>query len=317
MAELTNFFPQLLAFAVLLLVALAAAPLARRLRLPAPAAFLVVGVVAGLAGINPAENISRLTLEKVGAIALYGILFQGGLSTGLHAFRLSARPILLLGLPGTAATAAALSAFGHFVLRLDWSLAALVGIALAPTDPAAVYSVLRGSATETRARPILEGESGFNDPVGISLMVVAVGMVGSQDASVLDAAATFSKELGIGLLGGLLGGVALAVLLRATPWLEETLHSVALLTGALIAGAATAALHGSGFLAVYICGLLLSDRWARKRSGTSQSPRRSPGSRSPFCSVSSAPRLRPWSRRPTCGRERFSHSQRSSLSDLW
>jgi len=169
---------------------------------------------------------------------------------------------VLLGLPGTAATAGALALAGRFVLGLDWSLAALVGIALAPTDPAAVYAVLRGQRTETRARTILEGESGFNDPIGISLMVVAVAMLGPDGASIGDGALRLVEELGIGLAVGVAGGLALTAALRATPRLDEGLQSVAVLVGALLVGAGTASIHGSGFLAVYIAGLLVSDAWA-------------------------------------------------------
>ena len=264
MAEFADLFPKLLLLAALLLAALAAAPLARRIGLPGPAAFLVVGIVAGLTGIAPTEELSTVTLEQIGAVALYLILFQGGLATGFQAWRRSARPIVLLGLPGTAATAGVLAVVGHGLLDLEWSLALFVGIALAPTDPAAVYAVLRGHSAETRARTVLEGESGFNDPVGISLMVVAVAAVASADASVADGAVRLVEELGIGLAGGIVGGVALALGLRATPRLEEGLQSVAIVAGAILVGAATASLHGSGFLAVYLSGLLVADRWAEQ-----------------------------------------------------
>ena len=262
MTEFADFFPKLFALTGLLLVALAAAPLARRLGLPGPAAFLAVGLVAGLLGVSPTENLSAVTLEQIGAVALYAILFQGALDTGFRAWRRSATPIVLLGLPGTAATAGALAVVGHFLLGLDWPLAALIGIALAPTDPAAVYAVLRGQATETRSRTILEGESGFNDPVGISLMVVAVTMLGSEGATVGEGAVRLAEELGIGLAGGVVGGFALIAALRATPSLEEGIQSVAILIGAVFVGAGTATLHGSGFLAVYVAGLLLADAWA-------------------------------------------------------
>jgi potassium/hydrogen antiporter len=262
MAEYADVFPKLFALAALLLVALAATPLARRIGVPGPAAFLAVGIVAGAAGLPPTEDLNVVTLEQVAAVALYAILFQGGLDTGFAAWRRSARPIVLLGLPGTAATAGALALAGHFVLGLDWSLAALVGIALAPTDPAAVYAVLRGQRTKTRARTVLEGESGFNDPVGISLMVVAVAMIGPEGASVGDGALRLAEELGIGAAAGVAGGLALTAALHATPRLDEGLQSVAVLVGALLIGAGTASAHGSGFLAVYIAGLLLSDAWA-------------------------------------------------------
>ena len=264
MAALTDFFPKLLVLAGLLLAALTAAPLAQRLRLPGPAAFLAIGIIAGLTGIAPTKELSPVTLEQIGAVALYAILFQGGLATGFRAWRRSAQPILLLGLPGTAATASSLAVFAHFLLGLDWPLAFLIGIALAPTDPAAVYAVLRGQQGESRARTILEGESGFNDPVGISLMVVAVAIVSADGGSYPEGAVRLVEELGIGLAGGIVGGVLLIAALRATPHLEEGLQSVAILGGAVLVGAATATLHGSGFLAVYLSGLLVADRWAEQ-----------------------------------------------------
>jgi potassium/hydrogen antiporter len=264
MDKLAAFFPDLLVVSALLLGAVALAPLVRRVGLPAPAAFLGAGIVAGLLHVLPADEVAPLRLEQIGAVALYAILFQGGLATGFRAWRSSARPILLLGLPGTAATAAAIAAAAHFLLGLEWTLAGFVGIALAPTDPAAVYSVLRDGAGRSRARAILEGESGFNDPVGISLMVVAVLLVAEPDAGIADGALRFAEELLIGIAGGAIGGILLAALVAATPRLDEAIQGAAVLVGAIIVGAATASLHGSGFLAVYVSGLLIADRWARQ-----------------------------------------------------
>jgi potassium/hydrogen antiporter len=262
MAEYADFFPRLFSFAAFLLIALAASPFARRVGIPAPAAFLAAGVAVGALGLAPTEDLDVVTLEQIGAVALYAILFQGGLDTGLRAWGRSARPIVALGLPGTAATAAGLATVAHFLLGLEWELAALVGIALAPTDPAAVYAVLRGQRAETRARTVLEGESGFNDPIGISLMVVAVAMIGPEGATVADGAVRLAEELAIGLACGVAGGVALVLGLRATPRLDESLQAVVVLVTAVAIGAGTATLHGSGFLAVYAAGLIASDAWA-------------------------------------------------------
>ena len=264
MDALTDFFPTLLAGAGLLLAALACAPLANRIGLPGPAAFLAVGIVAGVSGITPTDELAPLVLQQVGVVALYAILFQGGLETGFTRFRGAARPILLLGLPGTAATAALLALAGHYVIGLDWELAVLVGIALAPTDPAAVYAVLRGRRGNARPATILEGESGFNDPVGISLMVVAVAAVAPQGSSAGEGVVRLVEELGIGLAGGLAGGTLLRGAIRATPSLPAGFQAIAVLLGALCIGAATASLHGSGFLAVYIAGLLTAETWARQ-----------------------------------------------------
>jgi cell volume regulation protein A len=265
MESLSGFYTDLLILSGLLMAAFAVSSAARRVGLPGPAAFLAAGIVAGLVDAIPTEGLlETLPLEQIGAIALYAILFQGGLSTGFTAWRAEARPIVGLGLLGTGLTAAALAAFGHYAFGFGWALAAFVGIALSPTDPAAVYATLRGGGTGSRARVVLEGESGFNDPVGISLMVVAVAMVASDDSGVGDGVVRFVQELGIGLAGGLVGAAALTALLVATPRLEQGLQAAAILVGAVVVGSATAVVHGSGFLAVYVAGLLLSDRWARQ-----------------------------------------------------
>jgi cell volume regulation protein A len=261
-SEYAHFFPQLALAAVLLLAALAAAPLLDRVGLPGPAAFLATGIAAGLLGIAPTGDLSAVTLERIGAVALFVLLFQGGLATGLRAARRAARPILSLGLAGTGLTAAGLAVAAR-ASGLDWSTALLVGVALAPTDPAAVYSVLRGRTGSPRARTILEGESGFNDPAAISLMVAVTAAVATSHASYGHSVARFVEELTIGMAAGIAGGILLRMGLRAAPRLHDDVQSVALLLGVAVLGALTAWGHGSGFLAVYVAGLLVSDAWAR------------------------------------------------------
>ena len=264
MDEYVDFFPELALAAALLLAALATAPLFERIRLPSPAAFLAVGIAAGLLEIAPTADLPVVRLEQVGAVALFVILFQGGLSTGFGAARAAARPILSLAIVGTAATACGLAVVAHFALGLDWSIALLVAAALAPTDPAAVYAVLRGRSGSERARTILEGESGFNDPAAISLMVAVTAAIAAGHSSYGHAVVRFAEELGIGLAAGIAGGLALLWALRATRHLDESVQAVVVVFGAVLLGALTATLHGSGFLAVYIAGLLLSDAWARQ-----------------------------------------------------
>jgi cell volume regulation protein A len=264
MSEYADFFPQLALAVALLLAALAAGPLFKRVRLPSPAAFLAIGIAAGLLGVAPTGELPIVTLEQVGAVALFVILFQGGLGTGFGAARAAARPILALGLFGTVATAGGLALAAHYVLGLDWSVALLVAVALAPTDPAAVYAVLRGRSGSERARTVLEGESGFNDPAGIALMVAVTAAVATAHSSYGHSAWRFVEELAIGSAGGVVGGMILLVGLRATRHLDDGVQAVAVVLGIVLLGAVTASLHGSGFLAVYVAGLLLSDAWARQ-----------------------------------------------------
>ena len=269
MAEYVHFFPQLAAATALVAAALAAAPLFERVRLPSPAAFLAVGVGAGLLGVAPTKELSVVRLEQVGAVALFVILFQGGLGTGFSAARAAARPILALGVFGTVATATGLGVLARYGLGLDWSVSCLIAVALAPTDPAAVYAVLRGRPGSERARTILEGESGFNDPAGIALMVAVMATVADVGSSYPHSAVRFIEELAIGSAAGVCGGLILIAALRVTHQIDRSVQAVALVLGAVLLGALTATLHGSGFLAVYVAGLLVSDAWAR-RAGTGQ-----------------------------------------------
>jgi cell volume regulation protein A len=264
MPEYADFFPQLALAVALLLTALAAVPLFERFRLPSPAAFLAVGIAAGSLGVAPTGELPIVTLEQIGAVALFVILFQGGLGTGFGSARAAARPILALGFFGTVATAAGLALAAHYVLGLDWSIALLVAVALAPTDPAAVYSVLRGRSGSERARTVLEGESGFNDPAGIALMVAVTAAVATSHGSYGHSVWRFVEELAIGSAAGVAGGLILLSGLRVTRRLDDGVQAVAVVLGVVLLGAVTASLHGSGFLAVYIAGLLLSDAWARQ-----------------------------------------------------
>jgi len=264
MDAFADFFPDLLVFAALLLGAIALTPVVEAAGLPGPAAFLAVGVAAGHFDVIPTDGLGELPLEEIGALALYGILFQGGVATGFRAWKSEARPILALGTIGTAATAGVLAAFAHYLLGLEWTLAALVAVALSPTDPAAVYATFRGRDQLRRPRVVLEGESGFNDPVSISLMVAVVAFVSSDGATVTESALHLAQELGLGLIGGIIGAGILIGLLKATPQLEEALQSIAILVMVVIIGAGTAVMHGSGFLAVYVAGLLFADSWARQ-----------------------------------------------------
>ncbi len=264
MSEYVDFFPKLALTVALLLAALAAAPLFERIRLPSAAAFLGVGIAAGLLDVAPTGELPVVTLEQIGAVGLFVILFQGGLSTGFGAARAAVRPILALGIFGTVATAGGLALAARFVLGLDWSVALLIAVALAPTDPAAVYAVLRGRSGSERARTILEGESGFNDPAGIALMVAVTAAVATSHASYQHSVFRFVEELAIGSAAGLVGGFLLLAGLRLTRHLNDGVQAVAVILGAVLLGSVTATLHGSGFLAVYIAGLLLSDAWARQ-----------------------------------------------------
>jgi cell volume regulation protein A len=148
--------------------------LSERLRVPAPAFFLVFAAVAS--DLFPhLARLSDSTVQRVVAVALAFILFDGGMHIGWRRFRGAAYAIGWLGVAGTFVTAGVMATTAHFLFGIGWRLALLLGTALSPTDPAVVFSVLGRREVGGRTGVMLEGESGANDPVGIALLVALIG----------------------------------------------------------------------------------------------------------------------------------------------
>jgi potassium/hydrogen antiporter len=168
--------------------------------------------------------------------------------------------VIWVGVAGTFVTAAALAVLAHTLFGLDWRAALLLGTALAPIDPAAVFSVLGRREVTGRSGTILEGESGANDPVGIALMaslLTADQTFGPGAAGGI--AGAFLLQLAVGVVVGVAGGTLLVAFMRRVPLPSEALYPLRVLASALlIYGAATVA-HGSGFLAVFVAGILAGD----------------------------------------------------------
>jgi potassium/hydrogen antiporter len=217
--------------------------------IPAPAIFLVVAALAS--DLVPALAPSFSSVEVVVTVALVVILFDGGADIGWRRFRVAAIPIGSLGVTGTFATAGLMTVFTHVGLGTDWLTSGLLGAAIAPTDPAVVFSVLGGHSIRGRARTILEGESGANDPVGIALMLGLIELATHADASFWIVVRVFAVQMVVGLALGLAGGLIERRLLRAG-WLRTAIL-VAIVY--LVADLA----HGSGFLAVFVMGLVVGD----------------------------------------------------------
>ena len=212
------------------------------------------------------------------------ILFDGGSSIGLRRFRAAAVPIASLGVLGTFATAGLVALFAHWALGLGWITAGLLGAAIAPTDPAVMFSVLGDREIGGRTGTILEGESGANDPVGIALMLGLIELATHADATFWVVVRVFCEQMAIGLAIGIAGGLVEARLLRRVALPSAGLYTVRTLALAgIVYGVATVA-HGSGFLAVFVAGLLVGDVEApfkaRDRGVPGRARRRSPRSSS-------------------------------------
>jgi cell volume regulation protein A len=236
---------------------LVASKLSARTSIPSGAFFLVAAAL--LSDALPALELSTQTVERIATLALIVILFDGGSSIGWRRFRVAAAPIAMLGTIGTFATAGLATLFAHWALGLGWLSAGLLGAAVAPTDPAVMFSVLGDKEVSGRTGTILEGESGANDPVGIALMVGLLELAVHTDASFWIVVRTFCEQMAIGLAIGIAGGIAETHLMRRVTLPSSGLYMVRTLAGAgVIYGLATVA-HGSGFLAVFVAGLIVGD----------------------------------------------------------
>jgi cell volume regulation protein A len=178
---------------------------------------------------------------------------------GMRRFRVAAGTIAFVGVVGTFLTTAAIALLAHALFGFDWYLALLLGTAIAPTDPAVVFSVLGQRELAGRSSTILEGESGANDPVGIALMTALLAAGGLTGRTLGHAAGEFALQMLVGAAVGIGGGLALRWLLRVAPVPAEGLAPLRTMTSALfLFGLATVA-HGSGFLAVFAAGIVIGD----------------------------------------------------------
>jgi len=231
--------------------------------MPAPLAFLAVGAVLGVVW-SPATAATRgSALTVLGSIALIVILLDGGLATGLAAVRRELGGVLAFGVVGTAATFALVAVAAHVAIDCDWPEALIIGAVLSPTDPAAVFSVLGDERGRLgRVVHLLEGEAGFNDPIAIALTAALVAGATGDGIHAPDVVGRMLLQGAVGVVAGLVVGLAAVRLLEPRPPTLRLTPTLTVLAGGFLAFGAAAAAHGSGFVAVYLFGLLVGDRVA-------------------------------------------------------
>jgi cell volume regulation protein A len=252
-----------MSFALAVLLATAAAlagvlsnRLTERIKVPAPALILVAAAIV-VEAIPDLHAPPASTVERLVTIALLCILFDGGMHIGWPRLRTALAPIAVVGVAGTFVTVAGGAVALRLITGLDWFSCVLVATAVAPTDPAVVFSVLGTREVSGRSGTILEGESGANDPVGIALMASLIS-AGSLSAGALGhVAAQFAEQMGIGLVVGVVGGRVLLWFMRRIPLPSEGLYPLRTLICALALYAIATLAHGSGFLAVFVAGILI------------------------------------------------------------
>jgi cell volume regulation protein A len=259
MSEIADFGLVVLVVGGFLALAVFSNKLSEVFPIPAPAIFLLAAAGAARVWSSLGDRLSIVQVERIAVVALIAILFDGGMRVGWRRFRVAAVPISLLGTIGTFATAGLMALAGRYLFDFSWIGAGMLGAALAPTDPAVMFSVLGKREVGGRTGTILEGESGVNDPVGIALMLGMLELATHDNGSFWIVVREFTIEMSVGLAIGVAGALIVLELIRRIPLTDpavSTLRSVA--AAGLIYGVAAVA-HGSGFLAVFVAGILIGD----------------------------------------------------------
>jgi len=265
MSEISDFGAAILAVSGAVFVALLGMRLADRISLPYAAVFLAGAVLLGELVPRAEQLLSIKEVERIAVVALIVILFHGGLHIGPRRFRGSAGPILALGIVGTFVTAGVIALAAHYVLGFAWIEAGLIGAAIAPTDPAVTFSVFGAREVRGRSGTILEGEAGMNDPVGIALMIGMIELATADEGGLMIVAGEFAREMALGLVAGVAGALLLLPVMRRIRLTSPALYPIRVLAGAgIIYGIASVA-GGSGFLAVFVAGVLLGDAAAPRK----------------------------------------------------
>lgn len=259
----------LLAGSLLAIASVALSQVSVRTGVPTLLLFLFVGMLAGSEGPGGIHFDDPELVESVGMGCLVMILYAGGFDTKWT----SVRPILARGLSlatvGVALSVLLFGVFGVYVAHLEWRQALLLGAIISSTDAAAVFGVLRSRSEPLKGHvgPILELESGSNDPMAVFLTVALMAAVHEPEILSLPVLARgFLWEMGLGGLMGLaLGWVSLRILRR--PLAIRGLHPTLSIALALFTFSVTALLEGSGFLAVYVMGVVVGNgRFAHRDS---------------------------------------------------
>jgi potassium/hydrogen antiporter len=264
MASLDTVSLGILLGSLLVLAGILSSLIALRFGAPLLLVFLLVGMLAGEAGPGGIAFKDVHTAYTVGSIALALILFDGGLRTRFQTFRSVLAPALVLATLGVLLTAGITGLVAHLALGLGWLQALLLGAVVASTDAAAVFFLLhaRGLRLRPRVSATLEVESGTNDPFAIFLTVLLVEILLLGEQSWKSVVLTLVHEMIVGGIIGVIGGRIIVIVLNRVG-LAQGLHAPFVATTVLVVFGIAEATHASGFLAVYLAGLIVGNQPTR------------------------------------------------------
>jgi potassium/hydrogen antiporter len=251
----------LLSISLLIIISIIIAKFTKDMGVPVLLLFIGIGMLAGSEGPGGIYFDDAQVAQSIGIISLVLILFSGGLDTKWK----KAEPVLLssisLATIGVLVTTLTVGVFVHFVFDLPFLVSLLLGAVVSSTDAAAVFSILnfRNLNLKGNVKPLLELESGTNDPMAVFLTISIIELITIRDTSFLSIIALFVLQMGLGAFFGLLLGRAVVYLINRLRFPIEGFYPVFALAFAFLIYALTTTLEGSGFLAVYIAGLIIGN----------------------------------------------------------
>lgn len=252
----------LLTIGLLLALSIIATRTTNRFGVPALLLFLIIGMLAGSDGPGGIAFEDYQLAQTVGVVALIFILFSGGLDTYWSAIRPVFVEGLILANVGVLLSSLLLGIFTMLVLGFDWQMGLLLGAIVSSTDAAAVFSVMRGRGVNLKHRlePLIELESGSNDPIAVFLTLGLVGLMTTPGSSLLALIPSFVLQMALGAGGGWLCGQLIVQVINRIRLQQEGLYVVFTLALTLLSYGAVALIGGNGFLAVYLAGMVVGNR---------------------------------------------------------
>ncbi|ABG59108.1 potassium/proton antiporter [Cytophaga hutchinsonii] len=251
----------LLGFSTLILISIFIARISNNLGVPVLLLFLGIGMLAGSEGAGGMAFDDTRLAQSIGITSLVFILFSGGLSTHWHIVKPVLFPAISLATLGVVVTAGSVAIFAHYVFDVSLLVSLLLGSIVASTDAAAVFSIIgaRNIKIKGNITPLLELESGSNDPMAVFLTITMIEIIQMPDISFGQLALQFLMEMGIGLGMGLLLGKGIVFIINRLKIPIEGLYQVFVFASAFFVYASTNLIHGSGFLAVYVAGMVVGN----------------------------------------------------------
>jgi NhaP-type Na+/H+ and K+/H+ antiporters with a unique C-terminal domain len=253
--------PLLLITGLLLAISVAATRASNRFGIPALILFMAVGMLAGSDGPGGIVFTDAALAQLIGVVALVYILFSGGLDTDWKIIKPVLTEGLILANVGVLVSTLIAAIGAHFILGFDWPLALLLGAIISSTDAAAVFNVMRsrGIHLKHRLEPLIELESGSNDPIAVFLTIGLTQLLMNPESSLLTLIPLFIIQMMLGAAGGYAFGRIMTWVINRIRLQQEGLYVVLTMALTLLTYGFTAIIGGNGFLAVYLAGIILGN----------------------------------------------------------